>query len=202
MRFVLALGLISYFIDGSCAIASSSKPTNYEVIGAQIDSLAKTLVTLLGENRIKELTFDTESHSIDLFARQRIIEQLLNRKFRLLVGAGKPAQLTVRVPLIQVFYSTPIASHIFGSSDVVRKIRSSYAVQLADSGQVRFANTFSYVFEDTVKESQIPSLEVGVYGFLHGKLDSGSLLNDVVQPILFIGSAAVIVYLFFTIRGS
>ncbi len=57
-------------------------------------------------------------------------------------------------------------------------------------------------FSDTVSESEIPDLEAGSYVFLHGRIESRSVLDTILQPVLFVASAAVIVYLFFTLRGS
>ena len=104
--------------------------------------------------------------------------------------------------MVQVAYSSPVASHIFASSDVERTIQSNFDIELSDSCEITVAKSYSFIFADTVNESEIQSLEAGSYNFLHGKVDSGGFLDTILQPILFIASGAVIVYLFFTLRGS
>ncbi len=182
--------------------SQAKRLTNYEIFSAQVDTLVKSITKVLVERQIKSVYCKTGPQEVDAFVRQRVLEGLLRNNFRLAADSVSVSSLRVAVPLVEVSYSAPVASHIFGSSDVIRTIRCAYDVVIADSSQIRFANSYSYVFMDTVKESEIPQLEAGAYGFLHGKIDSGSFFNTMFQPLLFIASAAVVVYLFFSLRGA
>ena len=134
--------------------------------------------------------------------RQKLLEHLLKDKFTVLEDLASKSVVRVDVPLMEVSYSAPVKSHIFGSPDVVRSMRSEYDVEMSDGGKVEFAKSFTLSFRDTVSESEIPELEVGSYSFLHGRIESTAFLDTVLQPVLFVASAAVIVYLFFTLRGT
>lgn len=197
---------------GSCAVvmllltagvSEPKQPTNYEVFCAQADTLARSAIAVLVRQDVRRVSLKFGSRDADVLVQQKVMEALLKNNFHVSV-ADSPSipLLRVAVPVVGVSYSAPVTSHIFGASDVIRTIRSSFDVELADRGQVRFARSYSYVFSDTVKESQVSSLESGSYGFLHGKVVTGSFLDTMLQPILFVASAAVIVYLFFTLRGS
>ena len=176
--------------------------TNYEIFRAQVDTLSGSIVNFLTDRKIKSLSCRNKPGEMETFVRQKIEESLLHNNFRLLLDSAARAELSFSVPLAQVVYSSPVSSHIFSSPDVERTIRSSYDLDIADSGEVIFAKSFSFVFTDTVNESEIGNLESGSYGFVHGTLDPGGFMETMVQPVLFLASAAVIVYLFFTLRGS
>ncbi len=182
--------------------SAGKKLTNYEVLCAQVDTLSRTIVTVLTNWQVKSLTCQVRPGEMEIFVRQRIEERLLESSFRLLSDSNSVQRLQVNVPCVRVEYSSPVASHIFASSDVERTVLSEYELEISDSGQVRFAKSYSFVFADTVNESDIPDLESGSYSFLHGKIDQGGLFEAILQPVLFLASSAVIVYLFFTLRGS
>lgn len=176
--------------------------TNYDVLNAQVDSLSTAVTGVLSAEHDKSVFLKTGPRVIDGFVRQRLLENLLKDKFRVVSDSGAASVVRVLVPLLEVTYSSPVTSHIFGSSDVVRKMRSEYDVEISDSSQVTFAKSFVMAFRDTVSESDIPYLESGSYDFLHGRIESRSFFDNVLQPVLFVASAAVIVYLFFTLRGT
>ncbi len=179
------------------------QPTNYEVFCAQADTLARNTIAVLASQDVKYVCLKFGSRDADVLVQQKVVEALLKSNFHVAVTDSPLIPLLrIAVPVVGVSYSAPVTSHIFGSSDVIRTIRSAYDVEVADRGQVRFARSYSFVFSDTVKESQISSLESGSYSFLRGKVVSGSFLDTMLQPILFVASAAVVVYLFFTLRGS
>lgn len=196
MTLVLMLMLVT---DGG---SQKGRPTNYDILNAQIDTLAAAVTGVLSRGHERMVWIKTGTRPVDNFVRQRIIENLLKDKFRVMSDSAFSMVVRIIVPLVEVTYSAPVVSHIFGSSDVIRTIRSEYDVEISDSTQTTFAKSYSMAFSDTVSESEIPDLEIGSYAFLHGKIESKNFLDTVFQPVLFVASAAVIVYLFFTLRGS
>lgn len=178
------------------------KPTNYDILNAQVDTLAMTVTGVLSQEHDRSVFVKTGTRPVDNFVRQRLIQNLLRDKFRVMNDTASRSVVRVLVPLVEVNYSEPVKSHIFGSSDVIRTLRSEYDVEISDSTHVTFAKSFTMAFSDTVSENEITDLETGSYGFLHGRIESKNFLDTVFQPVLFVASAAVIVYLFFTLRGS
>lgn len=203
MRFQPLFGtlilILAFLTDNG---ARKGKPTNYDILNAQVDTLAVAVSGVLSHEHAKSVYLETGTRSVDNFVHQRIVQNLLRDKFQVMSDSASAAIVRIFVPLVEVNYSAPVKSHIFGSSDVVRMLRSEYDVEVSDSVQVTFARSFSMAFRDTVSESEIPELEAGSYNFLHGKIEAKSFLDTVFQPVLFVASAAVIVYLFFTLRGS
>jgi hypothetical protein len=179
--------------------------TNYAVFSAQVDSLSDSVAIALfrfSKSSANLLQIRTDSREIDNFVRRRIEERLLKDGIQIVMDSTAPVTLRVEVPFVNVTYSAPISSHIFGSSELVRSMRSAYDVEITDSGRVEFAKTFTFSFADTISQSQISELEEGSYEFLKGTSDPARFIDTIFQPFLFAASAAVIVYLFFTLRGS
>ena len=184
-------------------VSQSRELTNYEVFCAQVDTLALSAMKVLASQDVKLVYLKSGSRDVDVLVHLKITEALLKNSFHVVTTDSSAVPLLrVTVPLIGVSYSAPVTAHIFGASDVIRTIRSAYDVEIADRGQVRFAKSYSYVYSDTVKESQISALESGSYNFLRGKVLTGSFIDTMLQPLLFVASAAIVVYLFFTLRGS
>jgi hypothetical protein len=203
MRYLTSLGVLT--IVGVLSISGASfatRSTNYEIFCAQVDTVSDSIAKLLVSQQIKSLVFRVGSNEMEIFARQRIEERLLGDGIRILIDSANAVKLSVSSPLVKVEYSSPVASHIFGSSDVERTVQSNYDVEISDTREIRIARSFTCVYRDTVRESEIPDLEYGSYGFLHGKADPGGFFDTMLQPVLFLASAAVVVYLFFTLRGS
>lgn len=194
------LTLLFVFATGSGS--PEVRPTNFEVFSAQVDSLSLAVTRLLTAEHDSSVTVKAGSRTIDDLVRQRVIERLLNHNFSVSEVGSVGTVVRLHIPVFIVNYSSPVSSHIFGASDVVRTMKSEYDVEVSDSGRVAFAKSFQMAYSDTVSESDIPALESGTYNFLRGRLDSRSLFDTVLQPVLFVASAAVIVYLFFTLRGS
>ena len=203
MRYPTSIGVFIFvgvlFFSGT---SSGQKPTNYEIFCAQVDTLSGSIVKTLADWKAKSVSYRSNTGEVDMFVRQRIEERLLRNGFRIREDSAAVPRLRVAAPLIRVEYSSPVASHIFGSSDVERTVQSDFDLEISDSGEVKSARSYSFVYSDTVKESEIPDLESGSYGFLHGRIDPGGFLDTMLQPVLFLASAAIIVYLFFTLRGS
>ncbi|HUI30841.1 MAG TPA: hypothetical protein VLX91_11530 [Candidatus Acidoferrales bacterium] len=201
MRYSPFVGLLLLFgLLVSSSESADKKFTNYEIFRAQVDTLSGTVVKILLSRQIGSISYRAKPGEIETFVRQKMEERLLENNLRLV--SDSTSQLRMSVPLFQVSYSPPVASHIFASPDVERMVQSAYDVEISDSGEVKIAKSFSFAFSDTVNESDIPNLETGSYGFLRGKIDPGGFLDTILQPILFLASAAVLVYLFFTLRGS
>jgi|GEM_PF-6713559 hypothetical protein len=178
--------------------------SNLRIFTLQADSFITTALGIVKSENADILSIKFDSSEAGNFIKQKFIEKALMEHLRIIADvAGDSIILaTVSVPLMTVSYSTPVASHLFGSSDVVRTVRSTYSLNLLRNSRFVFAHTFSYEASDTVSEEAIKSLEIGEYNFLHGSVSSKSILNDVIQPILFAGAAAVVVYLFFVLRGG
>ncbi len=194
------LTMLLVFVSGSGHREGS--PTNFEVFNNQVDSLSSAVAGVLVGEHGNVVSLKTGPRTVDEFVRQRLLERLLEDKLVVREDSASATEVRINVPVIEVNYSAPVSSHIFGASDVVRSIRSEYDVDISDSGRVTFAKSFRMAYSDTVSMSDIPQLEAGSYNFLHGRVDSRNFLDTVLQPVLFVASAAVIVYLFFTLRGS
>lgn len=178
--------------------------SNLKLFNTQADSFINAVLGIVRDENIDILSIRFDSSEAGNFIKQKFLEKALLEHLHIIAGTSSDsiALATVSVPVMMVSYSSPIASHLFGSSEVVRTVRSSYSLNLLKNSQFIYAHTFSYNTSDTISEAEIRSLEIGEYSFVHGSVSSGSIFNDVIQPILFAGAAAVVVYLFFALRGG
>lgn len=61
---------------------------------------------------------------------------------------------------------------------------------------------FNFTYKDTVKVSEINSLENTAYPFTRATVPSEPFLSNIYEPIIAVGTAAVAIFLFFAIRSK
>ncbi|MGC8595212.1 MAG: hypothetical protein ACP5US_02450 [Candidatus Kryptoniota bacterium] len=202
-RFALVIFVFSVPLFQSCELQAQIR-SNLRIFTAQADSFVTTALEIVKSKNVGVISIKFDSTETGNFIKQKFLERALIEHLTIMSdGYADTAVLAaISVPLMAVSYSSPVASHLFGSSEVVRTVRSSYSLNLLRNSKFIFARTFSYETSDTVPDAEIRSLEVGEYNFVHGSILSKSIFNDVIQPLLFAGAAAVVVYLFFVLRGG
>ena len=79
------------------------------------------------------------------------------------------------------------------------RLRGSVTCSGGDSTLYPFDKTLTW--QDTVRQSDVPSIEAGDYPFLKGRQTSYNVWSQWVEPALVTISLSAVVYLFFTIRS-
>ena len=87
-----------------------------------------------------------------------------------------------------------------GEYFVLRKISLSGSYNF--SGKKIFTQDFSYLLQDTVGVDDITLLENSAYPFTQGKLPPEPFFSGILEPLVAVGTAALAVILFFTIRSK
>jgi hypothetical protein len=102
-----------------------------------------------------------------------------------------------------VTYVNVGGSALFGSSRLERRIAvdMSIAVTQRPGGKVLFADILSEENRDTIEAEWTDRLENPALRFTRGDRPSGSLFENIVEPLVILSSAAVLVYLLFTVRS-
>lgn len=62
--------------------------------------------------------------------------------------------------------------------------------------------TFNYSFNDTVRVDNLKTIENESFPFTMGKIPSEPFFSGIIEPVIAIGTAAIAVILFFTIRSK
>lgn len=104
---------------------------------------------------------------------------------------------------MNVRYGNIFRDGMFGTQTVPRNVSVSVQYKCADlrTEQIVADGIFRKSAVDTVLVDEIPSLENPGVKSTHGDVPSGQFLDKIVEPFIIIGSAGVIVYLFFHVRS-
>ena len=104
---------------------------------------------------------------------------------------------------MNVRYGDVFRDGMFGTQKAPRNVSVSVQYKCSDSRteQIIADGIVRKSAVDTVLVDEIPSLENPGVKSTHGDFPSGQFLDKIVEPFIIIGSAGVIVYLFFHVRS-
>jgi hypothetical protein len=99
-----------------------------------------------------------------------------------------------------VEYGEMFRSGFFGTHYIQRysTIYGNYLQSFSEEGKQEFEITFL----DTVKVEDINSLENNLYPFTKGTVPAEPFMSGLAEPLIAIGTAALVIVLFFTIRSE
>lgn len=179
MKTLLIVLLASY----SIGIAS---PTNLEVISNSIDSLSKKSIANIYNKKLK-----IHSNFSPLIDKLESSYKSLDSSYQ--ITNSTQYGTLISLDTIQIHYN---------ETNSTRTIRIVANIQtLADDNIVDYTIPFAYT--DTIDIDNIARLEDESFPFTKGVLiQESSFWDDAIEPVVFIGSAAVIIYLLFTVRSS
>jgi hypothetical protein len=100
----------------------------------------------------------------------------------------------------KVEYGEIFRDGFFGDYYIPRKIflKGNYLVKTNSA----FFKEFNYSFNDTIKYDEINNVENDSYPFTKGDIPSEPFFSGLFEPVVAIGTAALAVILFFTIRSK
>jgi len=198
-KFYFLFSVISFF---SISNSFCQLNTNLDVFYSLTDSLVDKINTEIPASEKKILLTLNLGRSYSLFSnsiRERFIKdgrEILNQP---------PDELnipTVDIVMVGagVEYGEMFRDGFFGAHYVQRfsTIFGSYLQSFSAEGKQDFEITFL----DTVKVEDVSSLENPSYPFTQATLPPEPFLSGVAEPVIAIGTAALVIVLFFTIRSE
>jgi len=102
----------------------------------------------------------------------------------------------------KVSYSELFRHGFFGSYKAERTVTLNGNFVLASGGMVKKTDNFSFQAKDTVNYDEIRNIEDFSIPFTRGDIPSEPVFSTLWEPVVALGTAAVAVYLFFTIRSK
>jgi hypothetical protein len=197
---MISLRLI-FFIFLSTVTFSQSK-TNlqlfYESVDSVVDSISKELNFTKQPVQLNlnlGVEYSLFSNSIYNSLQENRINYSENRNSGL-------SEIVVNIVLekCEVDYGEPFKDGLFGSYFLQRNIRLSgnYSVRDFDFRLKRF----SILKSDTVAVDEIKKIENPSFPFTEGKVPEESFFSGITEPLIAVGSAAIAVILFFSIRSK
>lgn len=177
--------------------ASAQEKTNLDVFTELIDSSVVNAASLIPDT-VKDIDFELASSSFAVF-NSTIISGLSNRGFKL-VSDSNSFKLQYFIDNAATSYGDVYGDGFLGDYFVPRKIILSGGYNF--SGRTTFTRNFNYSYQDTVSVDSIGSIENSAYPFTQAKLPAEPFFPGILEPVIAIGTAALAVILFFTIRSK
>jgi hypothetical protein len=181
----------------SAALSAQSK-TNLDVFYILVDSSVNDFISQIPE---KEDTIEVElnlGESYSLFENKIIADIYSSGKF--LAKGDNKRKINYIINEARVEYGEIFRDGFFGDYFILRKIslKGNYLVQ----NNSALFREFNFSFNDTIKYDEINDVENSSFPFTKGDIPSEPFFSGLFEPIVAIGTAALAVILFFTIRSK
>ena len=190
---------IIFFLNDICGVCQTKD--NLEIFYALIDSSGENILNNLPASN-KDLSLSLNlGESYSLFKNHLIsIFYKDGYKVKLSDSADGKVNISYVLDKAKVNYGDIFRDGIFGSYLMPRKVEISGNYLIKN-------NTFSYKefnykYLDTVKVDNVKTLENISYPFTQGNIPTEPFFSSLFEPLVAIGTAAIAVFLFFTIRSK
>jgi len=193
--FILIFLLLPPFVFGQTK-------TNLNIFKELVDSSVTSFVNKLPKNE-NQINLKLELGVSYSFFKNRILNDLTLKGIKVTVYPSfkkNIAKINYAIEEMKVNYSEIDRDGMFGDFLMPRKLslKGSYSI---DKKNI-FTKNFNYTFLDTVNVKVVKSLENESYPFTKGEIPTEPFFSSITEPVIAIGSAALAVILFFTIRSK
>lgn len=126
--------------------------------------------------------------------------QSSNKKAVSVYNPNENLEVSYTLEKAQVKYGEMFRDGFLGEELMPRtlSISGSYRIKINDD----LIDNFSYENTDTVRVDEIQNLENSSYPFTKGEIPSEPFLSNLFEPLMAVGTAAVVIVLFFTVRSK
>jgi hypothetical protein len=175
-----------FLIIAFSSVVYGAPKSNLEVILSQIDSLAVDAQTKIYSKSIKPLSDFPE-------LKDKLESSLKKLDTAIVITYGDNYGTVVELDSVSIVYD---------EANSTRQINTSLFIQtLADNNIVEYRVINSY--QDTIDLDFTNDLENSDFHFTKGiRVGESSFWDDVWEPAAYVGGAAVIIYLLFTVRSG
>ena len=191
IKILVSLFILSFF---SC---SAQEKTNLQIYSALVDSSASELTSFLPDS-VKKISIEMNTGTSFQVFNSEIISFLTNKEYTLSPNA--PFRLQYYIKNASVNYGDIYRDGILGDYFVPRLITLSGNFNLY--GKSFITQDFEFSKKDTVNLDSVRTIENPAYPFTQGKLPPEPFFSGLLEPIVAVGTTALAVILFFTIRSK
>lgn len=181
----------------SVVTASAQQKTNLSVFKDLVDTSVTQAISLIPGN-VKDIKYELSRGPFAVF-NSVIISALSERGYNL-VSEGNYFELQYFINTAATAYGEAYRDGFLGDYYVPRRIILTGGYNF--SGRTIFTKKFSYSYQDTVNVDSIGSVENSAYPFTQARLPAEPIFPGIIEPVIAIGTAALAVILFFTIRSK
>ncbi len=181
----------------SVVTCRAQEKNNLQVFNQLVDSSIVELAPLIPDT-VRNISLDLEEGTYSVFNSQ-IISDLTGRGYTL-VSRDDHFKLQYVISEVSTSYGDIFRDGFLGDYLVPRKLSLSGSSNL--SGRTITTHNFNYTFQDTIAVDSVNSYENLAWPFTHGSLPSEPFFSGILEPVIAVGTAALAVILFFTIRSK
>ena len=188
------LGLILLLLE-SASVAQTK--TNLEVLNQLVDSsVVKINDNILSTEKTISLNYNT-SDAFSVFRNQVVLDFARLGKT---ISNSSANIIEYSIEDASVHYGDMFKEGIFGSYYVTRTVnlKGNYSIESSNS----VPGKFNLAVIDSVAVDDITSLQNPAYPFTQDELPTEPFFSSLFEPVIAIGSAALAVILFFTVRSK
>lgn len=191
IKIFIALFLLYFF---SCP---AQEKTNLDVFNELIDSSVINLSSLIPDT-VKTLNLEMNTGSPFEVFNSEIISGLTKKGYNITSDRGIKIQYFIKEA--DVDYGEVYRSGILGDYYAPRMIHLSGNFNLLGNNVI--TKDFNYTAKDTIDVDSVKRIENSAYPFTQGSLPSEPFFSGIIEPVVAVGTAALAVILFFTIRSK
>jgi hypothetical protein len=191
------LKLLTGIIILAVVTCSAQEKTNLKVFNQLVDSSLAGIASVIPDT-VKNISLDLEEGTYAVFNSQ-IISFLTGKGYKLISGEDS-FRLQYVITEAATSYGDIFRDGFLGEYLVPRRLTLSGSGNLL--GRVMTTRNFNLAFQDTVAVDSVNAYENPAWTFTQGKLKSEPFFSGIFEPLIAVGTAALAVILFFTIRSK
>ncbi len=199
IRISYCVLLIALVIPSS---SFSQTKTNMEIFENLVDSSAAVISNVIPADR-RNLSFNfVLGNEYDLF-KDHFLTYFINKHYTIVTQGNKDQEILnidYTIDNAKVKYGDVFRSGFLGSFKVPRIINFSGSYVINSNPSI--GKEFNYSYSDTVNYGNIHDLENTSYPVTRGNIPPEPFLGSLLEPVVAIGTAAVVIFLFFAIRSK
>lgn len=201
LRIKNVLPLIFFLLIPLNNILSQEK-SNLNILYDLADSSASSIIKALPSGQ-KDLSFNfTLGNDYELF-KDHLITYFVNQKYNVFQpdkASDNTLKIDYTIDNAKITYGDPFRAGFFGNYKVQRNVKIS-GIFTVNKNPV-FASKFNYAVSDTIGYSNIQELQSSSYSITKGDVPAEPFFSSLLEPVVAVGTAAVVIFLFFTIRSK
>jgi hypothetical protein len=177
---------------------SAQEKTSLQVFNELVDSSVMNLTTFIPDT-VKFINIEMNTGtSFEIFNSEIISD--LNQEGYKLISDNRAFRIQYLIKNATVDYGNMYRDGILGDYYVSRSVLLSGNFNL--TGETTVTHEFNYSSKDTIKADDVKNLENPAYPFTQGKMPAEPFFSGILEPVVAVGTAALAVILFFTIRSK
>ena len=183
-------------------LGAQNPQTNQQIVEqvciSALDSVCKPLLPDSAQVNLKQ---ENSKGQRPLFLQNLFLDKMPTKGWRV-AQAHSPFTLYVRVFDAAITYDEPAAAFLGFGREIRRRITVHLEGRLQNQGTGLVLKGFVIRKElnDRIKFGQIAQVEKSPYFFMRGRMRTYSRWSRYVEPAVVLGSLAVMIYLFFSVR--